>query len=129
MKNFSQLSGKLTALTRKNCQWKERPLPPPPDVATAFQALQTILVSEWVLAYPRWNCPNVLITQTLPEDNLHWKQGGLGAILTQIATDGELPQEARIKTISYKINLNTQSSIFNLPLSTYLPLPIPKSYT
>ena len=55
VKNFAQISAPLTALIRKDNKWKAGPLPA--DAMKAFKEMQTILVSEPVMAYPRRNRP------------------------------------------------------------------------
>ena len=55
VKNFAQISAPLTALTRTDNKWKAGPLPT--DAMKAFKEMQTILVSEPVMAYPRRNRP------------------------------------------------------------------------
>ena len=60
MKNLAHISAPLTALTCKDNEWKARPLPA--DAMKAFKEMQTILVSEPVIAYPRRNRPYALIT-------------------------------------------------------------------
>ena len=50
VKNFAQISAPLAGLTRKDIEWKNGPLPE--DALKAFKELQTILVSEPVMAYP-----------------------------------------------------------------------------
>ena len=62
VKNFAQISAPLTALTRKDNEWKAGPLPT--DAMKAFKEMQTILVSEPVMAYPRRNRPFALITDS-----------------------------------------------------------------
>ena len=86
VKNFAQISAPLTALTRKDSEWKAGPLPT--DALEAFKEMQTILVSEPVMAYPR-NRPYALITDASLGDSDQKKHGGLGAILTQIDKKGE----------------------------------------
>ena len=51
--------------------------------------MQSILVSEPVMAYPRRNHPYALITDASLGDSNQKKRGGLGAILTQIDEHGE----------------------------------------
>lgn len=80
VKNFAQVSAPLTKLTRKDSPWKSGPLPD--EALQAFRELQTHLVSEPVVAYPKRNRPYALITDASLGDDL--KPGGLGAILTQI---------------------------------------------
>ena len=58
VKNFAQIS--LTALTCKDNKWIAGPLPA--DTMKAFKEMQTILVSEPVMAYPRRNRTYALIT-------------------------------------------------------------------
>ena len=84
VRNFAQVSSALTALTRKDCLWKGGPLPP--EALKAFRELQSILVSEPVVDYPRKDKPYGLITDASLGDDK--KPGGLGAILTQINPDG-----------------------------------------
>jgi hypothetical protein len=79
VKNFAQVTGPLTRLTRKEIAWKSGPLPP--DALQAFHQLQTILCSEPVLAFPRRNRPYALITDAALGDDKN--DGGLGAILAQ----------------------------------------------
>ena len=50
VKNFTQISAPLAALTRKDIEWKASPLPT--DAMKAFKELQTILISDPVMAYP-----------------------------------------------------------------------------
>ena len=87
VKNFAQISATLTALTCKDCEWKARHLPV--DALKAFKEMQTILVSESVMAYPRRNRPYALITDASLGDSNQKKPGGLGAILTQVDKKGE----------------------------------------
>ena len=85
VKNFAQVSAPLTKLTRKEDPWKSGPLPD--DAFKAFRELQSCLVSEPVVAYPRRNRPYALITDASLGDDI--KPGGLGAILTQVDANGE----------------------------------------
>ena len=85
VRNFAQISGQLTALTRKDSPWKKGDLPP--EALKAFRELQTCLVSEPVVDYPRRNRPYALITDAALGDDTH--PGGLGAILAQINEQGE----------------------------------------
>jgi len=85
VRNFAQLTSPLTALTKKECSWKGGHLPP--DALKAFQELQTYLCSEPIVDYPRRNRPYALIVDASLGDDK--KPGGLGAILTQINTNGE----------------------------------------
>jgi hypothetical protein len=84
VKNFAQITAPLTKLTRKDCEWKHGPMPP--DALNAFKELQTILISEPVMAYPRNDRPYILITDaSLGDCN---KPGGFGAILAQQDDEG-----------------------------------------
>jgi len=85
VKNFAMVTAPLTKLTRKDCDWKGGPLPE--DALKAFKELQSILVSEPVMAYPRKNRTYSLIVDAALGDCK--KPGGLGAILTQLDEHGE----------------------------------------
>jgi hypothetical protein len=85
VRNFAQISSPLTALTRKDSPWKTGPLPE--DALKAFRELQSILCSEPVVDYPRKDRPYALITDAALGDDK--KEGGLGAILTQVNEKGE----------------------------------------
>ena len=85
VRNFAQVSSPLTALTRKDSPWKTGPLPD--DALKAFRELQTILCSEPVVDYPRRDRPYALITDAALGDDK--KDGGLGAILSQVNEKGE----------------------------------------
>ena len=85
VRNFAQISGHLTALTRKDSEWKKGPLPP--LALQAFRELQTCLCSEPIVDYPRKDRPYALICDAALGDDTH--PGGLGAILTQIDKTGE----------------------------------------
>jgi len=85
VRNFAQISSPLTALTRKDSPWKTGPLPN--DALVAFRELQSILCSEPVVDYPRKDRAYALITDAALGDDK--KEGGLGAILTQINEKGE----------------------------------------
>jgi transposase InsO family protein len=85
VKNFAQISAPLTALTRKDSPWKAGDLPS--DALKSFRELQSCLVSEPVMAYPRRNRKYALITDASLGDEK--KAGGLGAILTQLDEKGE----------------------------------------
>jgi len=84
VKNFSLISGPLTALTKKDSGWRRGELPP--KALQAFKELQTILCSEPVVDYPRRNRPYSLITDAACGDEAN--PGGLGAILTQTDEEG-----------------------------------------
>ena len=87
VKNFALITAPLTKLTRKDDEWKGGPLPS--DALRAFQELQSILLSEPVMAYPRRDRPYALITDAACGDSDQKKPGGLGAILTQIDAKGD----------------------------------------
>jgi hypothetical protein len=80
VKNFAQISGPLTRLTRKDTPWRSGPLPP--DALQAFHSLQTMLCTEPILAFPRRDRPYGLITDAAVGDDKN--EGGFGAILTQL---------------------------------------------
>jgi hypothetical protein len=84
VKNFAQVSAPLCQLTKKECKWKSGPLPE--DALRSFRTLQSILVSEPVVDFPKPDRPYALITDaSLGDDHI---PGGLGAILTQIDEKG-----------------------------------------
>ena len=85
VKNFSLISGPLTALTKKDSGWRKGILPE--KALTAFKELQTILCSEPVVDYPRRDRAYALITDAACGDDKN--PGGLGAILTQIDEEGQ----------------------------------------
>ena len=87
MKNFALITAPLTKLTRKEDNWKGGPLPL--EALKAFQELQSILLSEPVMAYPQRDQPYALITDAACGYSDQKKPGGLGAILTQIDSNGE----------------------------------------
>ena len=85
VKNFAQITAPLTALTRKDSEWKNGELPP--EALKAFRILQSKLCSEPILAYPRRDRQYCLITDAaLGDEN---NAGGFGAILTQVDKLGE----------------------------------------
>jgi hypothetical protein len=85
VRNFAQISRHLTALTRKDSEWKKGPLPP--AALQAFRELQTCLCSEPIVDYPRRDRPYALIVDAALGDDAH--PGGLGAILSQLNSAGE----------------------------------------
>lgn len=85
VKNFSLISGPLTALTKKDSGWKKGELPE--EAYKAFKELQTILCSEPVVDYPRRDRLYSLITDAACGDDKN--PGGLGAILTQTDEEGQ----------------------------------------
>ena len=85
VKNFAQVSAPLCHLTKKECKWKNGPLPE--EALKSFRALQSILVSEPVVDFPKPDRQYALITDASLGDDSH--PGGLGAILTQIDEKGE----------------------------------------
>jgi hypothetical protein len=71
-------------LTKKDSGWKKGVLPE--NALRAFRHLQTLLCSQPVLAYPRADREYALITDaSFGDENT---AGGLGAILTQMDTEG-----------------------------------------
>ena len=102
VKNFAQITAPLTKLTRKDCEWKGGELPP--DASKAFKELQSILVSEPVMAYPRNDRPYALITDASQGDCV--KPGGFGAILAQQDDQG------RFRAVAYasrRLNTNEEN--------------------
>ena len=90
IKDFSRISGYLTALTRKTSEWKGGELPE--QALTAFRRLQHLLVNEPVIAYARNDLPFKLYCDAsmgTVERNGHKISGGLGAVLTQVHEDGK----------------------------------------
>ena len=85
VRNFAQISGYLSALTKKESTWKSGPLPA--DALKAFRELQTCLCSEPIVDYPRRDRPYALIVDAALGDDAH--PGGLGAILLQINQSGD----------------------------------------
>ena len=84
VRNFAQISAPLTALTRKDANFRSRPLPP--EALSAFRQLQSILCSEPVISFPRRDRQYALITDAALGDDSH--AGGLGAVLTQTTENG-----------------------------------------
>ncbi len=85
IQNFAQITSPLTQLTKKDSSWKRGPLPE--AALRAFRHLQSLLCSEPVLAYPRSDRQYALITDaSFGDENT---EGGLGAILTQLDSDGK----------------------------------------
>jgi Reverse transcriptase (RNA-dependent DNA polymerase)/RNase H-like domain found in reverse transcriptase/gag-polyprotein putative aspartyl protease len=91
VKNFAQISAPLCRLTQKDSKWKTGPMPD--DALKSFRTLQSILVSEPVMDYPRPDRQYALITDAALGDDAH--PGGLGAILTQI------DEQRNYKVIAY----------------------------
>ena len=85
IRNFSIIASPLTQLTKKESLWRKGPLSS--EAETAFRTLQSMLVSEPVLDYPRRDRTYALITDAACGDDKN--EGGLGAILTQIDSTGE----------------------------------------
>ncbi len=85
IKQFALKSHPLTVLTRKDCSWKNGPLPP--EALKAFKELQTCLTSEPLVAFPRKDRQYALITDAATGDDTH--PGGMGAILTQVDKDNK----------------------------------------
>ena len=81
VRNFATIASPLTKLTRKESLWRKGG-ELPRDAYLAFRELQSILVSEPVVDYPRRDRPYALFTDASFGDDRH--EGGLGAILTQI---------------------------------------------
>jgi len=86
VKNFSSIAAPLNLLTSKKTGWKGGTLPP--DAKSAFLQLQSALVSEPVMAYPRQDRPFHLIVDaaTGGQDT----KGGFGSILCQENNEGKM---------------------------------------
>jgi hypothetical protein len=84
IKDFALIAAPLFKLTRKDSGYKSGPLPE--KALKAFYILQKQLTSEPVMAFPKADRQYALITDaaTGTADT----PGGLGAILTQVDTDG-----------------------------------------
>jgi transposase InsO family protein/ribonuclease HI len=79
IKGFSRLASTLTALTKKDCQWKGGKLPE--EAQKSFDTLQRQLCAEPVVAYPKRDLPFILHTDGASGDAVN--PGGLGAVLLQ----------------------------------------------
>ena len=88
IRDFSRISGYLTALTRKTSDWKGGELPS--NALVAFRRLQELLINEPIISYARNDLPFRLYCDAsmgTTEKNGHKISGGLGAVLTQIHED------------------------------------------
>jgi hypothetical protein len=86
-------------MTKKECSWKKGPLPD--RAIKAFRELQSALVSEPVIDYPRQDRSYFIITDAaLGEGEKTY--GGLGAILTQIDECGTYRVQPRIFQVHEK---------------------------
>jgi len=83
--NYALIAGHLSALTRKDTEWKGGPLPE--KAHQAFKSLQKALCQAPILAFPRPDRPMTLATDASTGDKDH--PGGLGAVLTQTDEDGQ----------------------------------------
>ena len=84
IKNFSRLSGHLSALLKKSSGYSKGPLPP--VAKKAFLDLKQQLCSAPLLAYPIPDKPYVLATDACSFTPEHC--GGFGAVLSQVHDDG-----------------------------------------
>jgi hypothetical protein len=85
IKDFTVIAAPLFRLTRKDSGYKGGPLP---DAAMgAFINFRKQLISEPVMAFPRVDHQNALITDAAT--GTANTPGGLGAILTQVDKDGK----------------------------------------
>ena len=85
IRDFSRISGYLTALTLKTSDWKCGELPN--NALEAFRRLQELLINEPIISYARNDLPFRLYCDAsmgTTEKNGHKISGGLGAVLTQI---------------------------------------------
>ena len=85
IKNFATISAPLTRLTRKDSGYQGGPLPK--EAETAFHLLKKQLISNPVVAYPRADRQYALIVDA--STGSATEEGGLGAILTQIDSEGK----------------------------------------
>ena len=82
--NFSKMSAHLTALTRKDLEWKGGPLPN--NAKIAFEKLKDLLTKKPVIAYARKDLPFRVYCDASAgsnKDNVKIP-GGLGVVLTQV---------------------------------------------
>jgi hypothetical protein len=85
IKDFAVIAAPLFRLTRKDSVYKGGPLPEP--AMKAFINLRKQLISEPVMAFPRTDRQYALITDAATGTAA--TPGGLGAILTQVDSDGK----------------------------------------
>ena len=81
--NFSKMNAHLTALTRKDSEWKGGPLPN--NAKIAFEKLKDLLTKKPVIAYARKDLPFKVYCDASAgsnKDNVKIP-GGLGVVLTQ----------------------------------------------
>jgi transposase InsO family protein len=79
IKNYAQIAGHLSALTRIDGPWKKGPLPD--KALQAFHYLQRKLCTAPVLTYPRADRPFILSVDAATGDDK--ERGGMGAVLLQ----------------------------------------------
>jgi hypothetical protein len=84
IKDFAIIAAPIFKVTRKDSGYKNGPLPP--DPLHAFKVLQQQLTSDPVMAFPRSDRKYALITDAAT--GIADFSGGLGAILTQVDTNG-----------------------------------------
>jgi hypothetical protein len=85
IKNFATISAPLTKLTRKDSGYQGGLLPE--DALKAFHLLKRQLISNPVVAYPRSDRQYALIVDAATGSAT--EEGGLGAILTQVDSEGK----------------------------------------
>ncbi len=85
IRGYTGIAGKLTELTKKDSDWKGRPLPT--EAREAFEHLQAKLTQEPILAFPKPGVPFVLAMDASLEH-------GFGGILLQ-------QQEEKMRVITY----------------------------
>jgi len=83
--HFSHIAGHLSALTRKDSEWKGGPLPE--RALKAFRTLQHMLVSQPIVAHPKPAIPFELFTDASAGDSNN--PGGIGAVLMQEHPEGK----------------------------------------
>ena len=91
IRHFTEISNPLIHLTCPKTNWPGGSLPP--EAMAAFTKLKRELSKRPVMAFPDFNLPFTLYCDAAPGDENN--PGGLGAILTQTNTEGNL------KAISY----------------------------
>ena len=91
IRHFTEISNPLIHLTCPKTNWPGGDLPP--EAMAAFTKLKRELSKRPVMAFPDFNLPFTLYYDAAPGDDNN--PGGLGAILTQTNTEGNL------KAISY----------------------------
>jgi hypothetical protein len=79
--DFNKYSAPMTKLTKKDCSWKSGTLPP--DAIAAFRALQKLLCTAPIIAYPRSELPFLVTCDAATGEVGTGDGGGYGAYLSQ----------------------------------------------